>query len=174
MSPSIKFVELALLTAAEQEYQHQGGAVPEEGDCCPVCLCVHNPDTRGVDAGREDDDDTTPPLPPPEPPRLSRTSPSPPATKPGQLLATEPTPGVICAPTAGRNDAAGTAAGVEWYQLHCHKSHWVCGECFDEWKRHHGGLVTCPMCRHPVASYTHSRSGGRMSDSAAHATGLAF
>jgi len=193
VSPSTKFVELLLLATAEEEYQHQGGLVREDGDCCPVCMRVHDPDTRDVDAGREDDDakphddDTTPQTPPgaleiaiharagplPEPPPQSHTGPSSPATKRAPLPTTASMPGVIHAPTAGRGDgdAAVTATGVVWYQLHCHKSHWVCGECFDEWKRYHSGLVTCPMCRHPAASYTHATAGGRMRDSAAHASG---
>ena len=138
VSPSTKFVELLPLATAEQEYQHQGGVVREEGDCCPVCMRVHGSDTRGVGTGGEDDDAkphdeySTPQTPPaaienairalavplPVPPQQARTSPSPPATKRAQLPTTAPTPGEIYAPTAGRGGAAVRAAGVVWYQLH--------------------------------------------------------
>ena len=191
VSPSTKFVELLLLATAEQEYQHQGGVVREEGDCCPVCMRVHGSDTRGVGTGGEDDDAkphdeySTPQTPPaaienairalavplPVPPQQARTSPAPPATKRVQLPTTAPTPGEIYAPTAGRGGAAVRAAGVVWYQLHCHTSHWVCGECFDEMTRYQSGRVTCPLCRHPAASYSRYSGGGRMRDSAAHVSG---
>ena len=169
-------MELCLLGELHAEFVYQGWLKQVYGDQCLVCWRIHDPDpdeaalaeARPAAGGRSlsrGDHGGTPPR---DGERLLLEANREPNGAAAAAAAAGK--GAATAAAAAGNTAAAADRGVSvpdgcvlWVQLHCHRSHWLCGECFGDWKaacQTEAREATCPSCRSVVRSHTRAVVSG--------------